>query len=92
MARSASRTSSTACTRRRASPALRAAALLWIEKALAYRQPGEGIGGFRMWIVGEGEELDWRNDPGFLTGSAGVGLALLAAATAESSPCGTGCC
>jgi lantibiotic modifying enzyme len=64
-------------------PALRAAALLWIEKALGYRQPGEGIGGFRMWIVGEGDELDWRNDPGFLTGSAGVGLALLAAATAE---------
>jgi hypothetical protein len=34
-----------------------------------------------MWTVGEGEELDWRNDPGFLTGSSGVGLALLAAAT-----------
>ncbi len=61
-------------------PALRAAALTWIEKALAYRQPGEGVGGYRMWIVGEGEELDWRNDPGFLTGSGGVGLALLAAA------------
>jgi lantibiotic biosynthesis protein len=28
-----------------------------------------------------GEELAWRADPGFLTGSSGVGLALLAAAT-----------
>ena len=62
-------------------PGLRAAALGWIERTQAYRQPGEGIGGYRMWIVGEGEELDWRTDPGFLTGSAGVGLALLAAAT-----------
>ena len=34
-----------------------------------------------MWIVGEGEELGWRPDPGFLTGSAGVGLVLLAATT-----------
>jgi lantibiotic modifying enzyme len=62
-------------------PVFRAAALTWIEKTLAYRQPGVGIGGYRMWIVGEGEELDWRSDPGFLTGSGGVGLALLAAAT-----------
>ena len=41
-----------------------------------------GWAGFQMWVVGEGEELAWRSDPGFLTGSSGVGLALLAAATA----------
>ncbi|HEX4496030.1 MAG TPA: lanthionine synthetase C family protein [Thermoanaerobaculia bacterium] len=63
-------------------PALRAAALTWVEKTLAYRKPGEGVGGYQMWVVGEGEDLDWRSDPGFLTGSGGVGLALLAAATA----------
>jgi hypothetical protein len=27
-------------------------------------------------------ELGWKDDPGFLTGSAGIGLALLAATTA----------
>jgi hypothetical protein len=62
-------------------PAFRDAAVAWIEQVLAYRQPGKGVGGFEMWVVGEGEELAWRSDPGFLTGSAGVGLALLAAAT-----------
>jgi lantibiotic modifying enzyme len=62
-------------------PVFRDAALAWIEQVLAYRQPGKGVGGFEMWVVGAGEELDWRADPGFLTGSAGVGLALLAAAT-----------
>jgi lantibiotic modifying enzyme len=63
-------------------PVFRDTALAWIERALAYRKPGQGVGGFEMWVVGEGEELDWRSDPGFLTGSSGVGLALLAATTA----------
>ena len=35
-----------------------------------------------MWIADVGDDLDWRPDPGFLTGSAGVALALLAATTA----------
>jgi lantibiotic biosynthesis protein len=62
-------------------PVFRDAALAWIERMLAHHQPGKGVGGFEMWVVGEGEELAWRSDPGFLTGSSGVGLALLAAAT-----------
>lgn len=62
-------------------PVFRGAARTWIERTLAFRKPGQGLGGFEMWVVGEGEELAWRSDPGFLTGSAGVGLALLAAAT-----------
>jgi lantibiotic modifying enzyme len=62
-------------------PDFREAALYWIDRALELQKPGEGVGGYRMWIVGDGEELDWRPDAGFLTGSAGVGLALLAAAT-----------
>ncbi|MFL6260987.1 MAG: lanthionine synthetase C family protein [Thermoanaerobaculia bacterium] len=62
-------------------PALRDAALFWLERTLAYRQPGKGVGGYEMWTVGESLELDWRSDPGFLTGSSGVGLVLLAAAT-----------
>jgi hypothetical protein len=62
-------------------PVLREAAAAWIERTLAYRKPGVGVGGFEMWVMGDGEELAWRPDPGFLTGSAGAGLALLAAAT-----------
>ena len=61
--------------------AFRDAALYWIDRTLGFQKPGEGIGGYRAWIVGDGTELDWRPDGGFLTGSSGIGLALLAAAT-----------
>jgi hypothetical protein len=64
--------------------ALGAAARAWFGRALALRQPGEGIGGFRAWLPLSADrtgELGWRADPGFLTGSAGIGLALLAATT-----------
>ena len=64
---------------RRLRSALRAAARFWIGRAVAMRRPGEGIGGFLAWLPGPGGELAWRADPGFLTGAAGVGLALLAA-------------
>lgn len=62
-------------------PAFREAAVYWIEQTLQMQKPGEGIGGYQVWVVGEGTELAWRPDPGFLTGSAGIALALLAAAT-----------
>lgn len=62
-------------------PELREAALRWIEQTLEMRQPGKGIGGYEMWVPDGNLELGWREEPGFLTGSAGVGLALLAAAT-----------
>jgi hypothetical protein len=48
------------------------------------RRPGAGIGGYEMWVPDESLELGWRPEAGFLTGSAGVGLALLAAATPEA--------
>lgn len=58
---------------------LGAAARSWYETALGYREPGLGVGGFRSWAtVGTGS-MDWQDDPGFLEGAAGVGLALLAA-------------
>lgn len=57
------------------------AARSWIERALEHRRPGEGLGGYVMYVMGDQGELGWRGDPGFLTGSAGVGLALLAATT-----------
>lgn len=63
-------------------PSCREAALRWLDHTFSLHRPGEGVGGFLMWITG-GEEttLDWRPESGFLTGSAGVGLSLLAAAT-----------
>jgi lantibiotic modifying enzyme len=62
-------------------PLLGEAARRWIDETLALRR-GEGIGGFQSWAPNEERELGWRNEPGFLTGAAGVGLALLAASTA----------
>jgi lantibiotic modifying enzyme len=59
------------------------AARFWFERTLAYRQPGQGIAGFRSWgVVGpdpNANELGWRDDGGFLEGTGGVGLALLGA-------------
>ena len=56
------------------------AARFWFERTLAYKQTGQGIGGFRTWgVIGEPDELGWRDDAGFLEGTAGVGLALLGA-------------
>jgi hypothetical protein len=65
-------------------PALGEAARAWFDRALAQYQPGEGIGGFRTWMPTGTDrmgELGWGDDPGFLTGAAGIGLALLAATT-----------
>jgi hypothetical protein len=57
------------------------AARAWFERALAMRKPGQGFGGFLAYVpVGQGK-LGWRGGPGFLTGSAGITLALLAATT-----------
>lgn len=58
---------------------LAAAARTWYERTLDYRIPDLGFGGFRSWATGLDEKLDWRDDPGFLEGAAGIGLALLAA-------------
>jgi hypothetical protein len=57
---------------------LRDAARFWFGRTLAMRQPQAGIGGFTAyWTV----EREWRPCAQFLTGSSGVGLALLAATT-----------
>lgn len=59
----------------------RDAACVWLEETLACRQPGEGVGGYRMWgDIGDNQQ-GWVDDASFLTGSAGVGLALLAGTT-----------
>lgn len=59
----------------------RVAALRWLDATLAYRHPGQGIGGYRMWGEVEHNQQGWLDDASFLTGSGGVGLALLSAVT-----------
>jgi lantibiotic modifying enzyme len=55
------------------------AARVWYRTALDFQEPGQGIAGFRSWAADISGVSDWRDDPGFLEGAAGVGLALLAA-------------
>lgn len=55
---------------------LRDAARYWFEHALSLRRPGTGVAGFST------ENLDgYVADPGLLTGTSGIALALHAAAT-----------
>lgn len=55
------------------------AARFWFDRALGFRQEGEGIAGFRAWGTMPDGGMDWRTEPGFLEGAAGIGLALLGA-------------
>lgn len=57
------------------------AARLWFERVMTMQQPGKGLAGFLAWLSDQTGQLAWREDPGFLTGIAGIGLALLAATT-----------
>ncbi len=52
------------------------AARRYFQQALAFRRPGQGVGGFRSFSGFAGE---WKANPGLLEGAAGVGLAFLAA-------------
>jgi hypothetical protein len=60
--------------------ALGAAARAWLARAIDLRSPDEGVAGYRAYTVRDGSPV-WADDPGLLTGAAGVALALLAAAT-----------
>jgi hypothetical protein len=57
----------------------REAALFWLGRTLEMRQPGKGPGGFRSSSLDEDGQEVLTEDPGFLIGAAGIGLALLAA-------------
>jgi lantibiotic biosynthesis protein len=63
----------------------REAAQLWFKRALEMRRPGEGVGGFYALLPMGDNKFDWIDDPGFLTGASGIGLALLAAITSVES-------
>jgi hypothetical protein len=62
------------------------AARYWLERTLDMRQPDVGIAGYRF-LRGTAKSGPpvWEDTPGFLTGVAGVGLALLAA-TSDVEP------
>jgi len=62
-------------------PSLGEAARFWFDRTLELRRPGTGVAGFRAWDNDAQRNIGWRAAPGFLTGAAGIGLALLAAAT-----------
>ena len=59
--------------------ALGRAARRWFERVLDMRRPGEGCGGFTAYKRDDKGLPVLESHPGFLTGSAGIGLALLAA-------------
>jgi lantibiotic modifying enzyme len=62
-------------------PELLASARAWFGRALEYWEPGRGIGGFLAFTTttDDFDQLDWAEDAGFLNGSSGMALALLAA-------------
>lgn len=57
------------------------AAAVWYRRTLDLRRPGEGFAGWLSWEPAESGGLELRGVPGLLTGTSGVGLALLAAVT-----------
>ena len=56
--------------------AFKEAATFWFEKTLHLRQDGQGIAGFSVWRALSEHSYGWTSDPGFLTGAAGIALAL----------------
>ena len=68
---------------------LRDAAERWYRVALDMRRPGQGIAGLLSWVDvtenGKTVGWQWKSEPGFLSGVAGIGLGLLAAVT-DSEP------
>ncbi len=57
------------------------AARRWFARALDMRTAGEGLAGFRYRARPRDPESEMRDDPGLITGIAGIGLALLGAIT-----------
>jgi hypothetical protein len=60
----------------------RQAALHWFRECLGSRRPGVGIAGFQTFAPAEDGTPQWIDQPSLVGGAAGIGLALIAAATA----------
>jgi lantibiotic modifying enzyme len=58
---------------------LRDAALFWLRRTLEMRTPGRGVAGYQSYFPEPNGTPRWVDEPGLLTGAAGIGLALLAA-------------
>jgi len=56
-------------------------AKFWFEQTLDMRRPGQGVAGYLAYHPDENGNEGWADDPGLLTGAAGIALALLAATT-----------
>ena len=56
-------------------------AKFWFEQTLDMGRPGKGVGGYLAYHPDENGNEGWADDPGLLTGAAGIALALLAATT-----------
>ena len=55
-------------------------AIRWLEEALNFRRPGEGVGGVLAYAQNKPNEVgQWEANPAFLGGAIGVGLALISA-------------
>jgi lantibiotic biosynthesis protein len=57
------------------------AAHFWFKRTLEFRQQGKGIAGFQSYFPERDGTVRWVDDPGLLTGAAGIALALHAAVT-----------
>ena len=51
----------------------------WFARTLEMRSPGQGVAGFRYPPRRDAPDAERVDEPGFLTGAAGIGLAILAA-------------
>ena len=54
-------------------------ARFWYERTLQFRQPGQGVAGFQSYFPERDGTVHCVDDPGLLTGAAGIALALHAA-------------
>jgi hypothetical protein len=64
-------------------PTLAEAARFWFGRTLDMRRPGRGVGGYQAFHPDSPGDDTWVDDRGFLSGSAGIALALLAAVTPD---------
>jgi hypothetical protein len=60
---------------------LAAAARFWFERTLDMRRPGRGIAGYSAYHPREKESSSWNDDPGLLSGAAGIALSMMSAIT-----------
>jgi len=62
-------------------PLFKESSVFWFERTLALRRPGQGVAGFSAFRPDEDGNEGWVDDPGILTGAAGIALSLLSATT-----------